>query len=206
MPSLSGPPEPHLAELRQVHLRPPLGQPLHPHVPAFGEPERRRPPSFRPEPDLPGAVRPARLVQVHQRLLETVSGRLPQPCQFRIGLGFGEFATLLRVVDPRSALPVLTTLIQTGISHGPANPGNLMGVRQLIRRELHPKTATHQHASMHTSKRRQQVASCCTHGSTRCSSIPSPRIARSAGAGKGAAVISCPRGSLLRSAAWPRPR
>src|SRR5664279_4264628 len=76
---------------------------------------------------------------------------LLQPRELRIGLGVGEFTALQRVVDPRPALPVLTALVKAGIPHGYANPGNLVGVRRLIRGEPDPKTPTHQHTSSRVS-------------------------------------------------------
>src|SRR4051812_20949785 len=53
----AGPPEPDLAEFRQVHLPPPPGQPNYPHVPPLGEPHRRLPPELAAPVHPSGAAR-----------------------------------------------------------------------------------------------------------------------------------------------------
>src|SRR5664279_1116892 len=74
-------------------------------------------------------------------------GSSGDPGEVRVEFGLGQFFGLLRIVDPGTTLPVLAALIQTGVPHRPANPGNLIRVRQLIRCESDQKTPTRQHAS-----------------------------------------------------------
>ena len=53
------------------------------------------------------------------------------------GFGLSQFLGLGLVVHPRSAAPVLTALLQTGVPHRPASRADLGGERFLFLGELH---------------------------------------------------------------------
>src|ERR1700730_7252313 len=64
-----------------------------------------------------------------------------------LGLGLGQLAGLLAVVNPPPATAVGAALFQTGVPHRSANPGDLLSVFALLIGELNPKPAPSQHNS-----------------------------------------------------------
>src|SRR5690606_1177349 len=110
---------------------------VHGHLRALREPERRRPPPPRTPPDRTRAMLSPRPIQIHQRLLQTMSWNVFQPRM--LGLGLGQLFGLRLVVHPRAAAAIFTTLLQTGIPHRPAGRANPLGELCLRVGELDPK-------------------------------------------------------------------
>src|SRR3954454_18385590 len=78
------------------------------HFVPLGESKRRTPTPRRAPPHSKRAMRAARLVQIHQGLLQTMRGCLGQP--WMLGLGVDQLVRLLGISNPCPAPAVLTTL------------------------------------------------------------------------------------------------
>ena len=115
------------------------------HLVALGEPERRRPPPTRPPPHPKRAMRAARLVQIHQRLLQAMPRCLSEPRVFILCVGPTD--ALLVITNPRTTPTICAALLQTGVPHRPTSGRDLFGILGLLSREFDPKAATCQHNS-----------------------------------------------------------
>jgi hypothetical protein len=90
-------------------------------------------------------MRAARLVQIHQGLLQTMRGCLGQP--WMLGLGVDQLVRLLGISNPCPAPAVLTTLFESDILHRPPGPGDAIRILLLLTSELEPKMPASQHNS-----------------------------------------------------------
>jgi hypothetical protein len=107
----------------------------------------------------------ARLVQIHQGLLQTMSGCLGQP--WMLSLGVGQLVRSIGICNPCPAAAVLTALFQPDIPHRTARAGDAIRVILLLASELEPKTPTGQHDSTHF-RRGDEAFDCYVHQNTVC--------------------------------------
>src|SRR5271168_4219627 len=132
------------------------GKLVHLHLGALGEPQRGRPPPRRTRLHSEGAVPAARLIQVAQRLLQTMRRRFGEPGVFFFS--FHQFVGLLVVVHPPTTAPVLTALLQTGVPHRPAHLSALLRQPRLRIGQLNPKPSTGLHVPQTNTSHRQVAA------------------------------------------------
>lgn len=111
----------------------------------FGEPERRSPPSARAPPHLPRGPLAARPIQIHQRLLQTVTRHIFQPQMLTFGVG--QLFGLELIVHPRPTSAVLAALLQTSVPHRPTRPTDPLRELGLLVGELNLKPPPRQHDS-----------------------------------------------------------
>jgi hypothetical protein len=86
---------------------------------------------------------PARLVQIHQRLLQAVPWHLRQPRV--LGLGLGQLVGLLALVHPPPTTAVGAALLEPGVPHRPARIPDPLRELPLLAGELDPKPPARQH-------------------------------------------------------------
>jgi hypothetical protein len=154
------PPEPHPSQLRQLAPTPTLPEPLHSDVVSGREPKRRPPAPHRPPPHLPRTVLATRPIEIHKGLLQHMRRSSPQPLV--LSFSVRELTSLIRyrlrrtVVDPRTAPPILTTLLQRRVPHRPAHPADALSELSLLSRKRKPELPSGQHEHLTASSAARQ--------------------------------------------------